>query len=343
MKIGPEDFKLKKQEKLQIPIKIKKYYLKSGINVELRIREAQPKNQEYINTQEAVFVLPGWGVDVDSPVVENLLQEYAEAFGQKAFTISSRSEQYESEVKNLRIIEEESKAIAQLIIDSDKNNATIVGHSKGGIKSIDVVSYLQKHAPELSIKGLVLLGSPGLSEQKPIELVKNFSKDALVGTPKKILESNNKIQDVKNSISVVMSIFNNIGKELKRSKLNYLDRLKQELAEIGTENPNMSEIKTPIVLITGSNDLIAQQEKHISPSQEDAIRKKLVNPATSDLREHYLQENCFPNSPYVKMLSPIENGTHSLPYLRAKAVARASAALLGKYHRRIKILPETLR
>lgn len=280
--------------------------------------------------------MPGWGVDVDSPVVENLSQGYAEAFNQKTLTISSRSEQYESDNENLRIIEEESKAIAQQIIDSGKDNVTIAGHSKGGIKSMDVVNYLQKHAPELSIKGLVLLGSPGLSEQKPIELVKNFNKDALIDTPKKMLKSNNKIQDIKNSTSVVMSIFNNIGRELKRSKFNYLDRFKQELTEIGTENPNMSEIKTPIILIAGSEDLIAQREQFMPQSQEDALRSELENATTSDIREHYLQETCFPNSPYIRMLSPTKNGTHALPYFRPNAIANASAALLDRYHRDMK-------
>lgn len=52
----------------------KNYHLESGVDVELKIKESLPENQESLNKEEVVFVLPGWGTDVDSPVVENFSQ-----------------------------------------------------------------------------------------------------------------------------------------------------------------------------------------------------------------------------------------------------------------------------
>jgi hypothetical protein len=332
MKFSFEKLPNKRKELNKPDFEIKRYHLESGINVELKVKKLTPSNQELLNNEEAVFVLPGWGTDVDSPVVENFSQGYADVFKQKTFTISSRAEQHVSENKNVQIMEEESKAIANYIANSGKKVITLTGYSQGGNKAMNVVAILQKNHPEINISGLVLVGSAGLYSQDELDIVKNFNKDALINTPKKILEGSNKIADIKNAVSSVVTIFQNTMREIIKSKTDYLTRFKRELSEIGTENIHMSEIESPIILIAGSDDLIAQREKFMPQDKEDALRNELENATTSDIREHYLRENCFSNSPYIRMVSPSKNGTHSLPYFRPKAVANVSAGLLKRYY-----------
>lgn len=221
MELNFENFN--KKESLKIHKQEKKYSLESGINVDLKIQEFTPQQaNDFLNPDEAVFVLPGWGTDAHTPVVENLAQEYANSFNQKTFSLSSRAEQHSTENENIRITQEESRAIMQYIVDSGKKEITLTGYSQGGNKAMDVVSLLQQEHPEIDIKGLVLVGPVGLYHQEKIDIVKNFNIDALVGTPKKILENGNKISDIKNAASSILSIIQYIMKEVTLSNVHFL-------------------------------------------------------------------------------------------------------------------------
>lgn len=332
MELNFENFN--KKESLKIHKQEKKYSLESGINVGLKIQEFTPQQaNDFLNPDEAVFVLPGWGTDAHTPVVENLAQEYANSFNQKTFSLSSRAEQHSTENENIRITQEESRAIMQYIVDSGKKEITLTGYSQGGNKAIDVVSLLQQEHPEIDIKGLVLVGPVGLYHQEKIDIVKNFNIDALIGTPKKILENGNKISDIKNAASSILSILQYIMKEVTLSNVHFFDRFNRELEELGEKNPHLAEITAPVVLISGSDDLVSKREQFIPQDQENRLREELTNATTSDIREHYLRKNCFTHSPYVRILLPTKNGTHSLPYFRPKSVANASKGMLDRYYR----------
>ena len=130
--------------------------------------------------------LPGWEVGTDDPTTKALAGTFAEASHKKTFAITSTIEQSNDvEVDSLY---EEAGAIARFLGDQKCADVTIVGYSIGGDKAINLVSILERQK-NIKVKGLVLLASTGLYEEKPHAMVTHLTQDSFVCTPKALLKN----------------------------------------------------------------------------------------------------------------------------------------------------------
>jgi hypothetical protein len=78
-------------------------------------------------------------------------------------------------------------------------------------------------------------------------------------------------------------------------------------------------------LINGADDSVSSKEE-IAPIKEGAENN-------IRLREQYLKNNVFKQSPYVRMIVPSREANHGLPFFRSKSVADASLYLLDRFNR----------
>jgi hypothetical protein len=109
---------------------------------------------------------------------------------------------------------------------------TLIGYSVGGSKAIDIASILQSD-PEIHIKGIVLLASVGLYEQKPIELAKNLLSDSFVRTPKNLAQETGKIETFGTWIRVGTDVARNMITETLASP-GHIGKLRQGVQEVNS-------------------------------------------------------------------------------------------------------------
>lgn len=327
----------------EAPTKTNLYELESGISVEVDWERFEPKEGAIESTPEkpaekAVIFLPGWAVEAGDQSIQRLGQSFAEGSKNETYTVTTRTQEAAGTEDTLY---EEARAISQLIKEQGLKEVTLAGHSQGGDKAINVAHILQEN-PEVKIDGLILIGSVGLYEQEPGTLVKGYTKDSLVDTPKTLIKNlarNPSI--VKRGLRAATDILTGIVQEILRSKTVYPRRLKREIEEMARINPRLSELRMPIILVSGAKDLASRPKKIIPPHEEERIQKEWEKEEESleekgfiDPREEFLKENVFPKSPYIRMVVAEKLGHHGLPHFRSESVARASTYLLRRFHRR---------
>lgn len=322
-----------------------KTYEINGEKFDVSWKEFNPKENENPPQGQAVFFLPGWAAG-DAKTLDVLMDEFAKTSGKKSFMVTSRSEGIVEDS-----LTKEAEAIRQLVKEKGITNITLAAHSQGGSKSANLISFLQKENPEVTIEGLILLDPVGVYGQQEGELTKNFVKDTLIDTPEMIAKdymdnrpfeqkrrAKSSLKPAVMALEAGSDIVFNIVKEVKKNGLkNYFSKkLKGQIAEMAKANPNYAEIKCPIVLIQGAKDSVSRHNR-IIPEKED--------PKFLTKRREILKK-IFKNSPNVDMLVPEKMGHHGLPHFRPKDVAESSIFLLKRYWRDQKksagkSLPET--
>lgn len=309
----------------------KTYELESGIKIDVGWEEFEPE-LETEDATRAEIVLPGWGMESSHGAIKKLSKEYANSSNSKTFAIHSRAEQPSSEDDTIDILYEEAKAIASFIKEQGIEKITLTGHSQGGDKAINIASILQND-PNVDLQGITLLGSVGLYDQDSQELVKGFAKDTLISTPASITK--NMIEEPENiptGLKALGQMIGTISKEMLASGKGYFDRFNREISEMSEQNPRLSEIKVPTVIISGAHDPVSDKERIVPENIEEELKEACDLP-TCDIREHYLKENLLPNSPYVRLLAPSKLGHHALPVFRPESVAKVSTYLHERYAR----------
>lgn len=326
------------------PVERKLYQIESGETIEVTAKtfdylpkDAEPTSESRETEQNVVF-LPGWKMAADSAAVEKLGTAFAERSRGKAFAVTTRSEEMPAAKDGLY---KEAMAISRFIKEKGLTNVVLAGHSQGGDKAIDLATILQQD-PELRLKGLLLLDAVGLYEQEPKSLAKDFVRDSLLNTPvtmfKKLFKNPGAVsQSLKAGNSIVGGIF----KEMAKSGSKSLERMKGEVQTMARQNPRLNQIQVPVILMAGVEDLVSDPGKIIPQGEEERIlaewEQKDAEAGTEtfiDPREKFLQEEVFPQSPYIRMVVPEKMGHHGLPLFRSESVANASLYLLKRFERR---------
>lgn len=324
-----------------------------GILVEVSCKKFNPSNKEF-SPNKAVIFLRGWPMAADASSGKELNQSFADNSGEKVYSITTRAKSIVSDS-----LFKEAEAIRCFIKDNDLKEVIIAGRSEGGSKAINLTSLIQDKNPEITVKGLILLDVVGLYEQENRELVKNFLKDTLTTLPDNLKDQGkirlNKgellsktvigkslLNRTRNTVDAGVDIMSGVTKEIKLSRFNYPKRLSNQIQEMVRKNPRIEELKVPIILISGTKDLISSREKIFPKSEEDRAVQECLKYIDSDLsktnptlriREKYLKDKFFPQSPYVRMIIPEDFGHHGLPLFRPKSIAKASLYLLRRYTR----------
>lgn len=321
------------------------YNLESGAIIEISSREFKKKGKEADSIPEsnreksgvATIFLSGWAMGAGTESARIFGEAFAESSENSTYAISTRAEM----MADKNMLYEEAQAVAKFIKDKGIREVILTGYSQGGDKAVNVAAILQED-PEMKVGGLVLMDSTGLYEQTPSALVRGFSRDSLLDTPKTLAKNIVKNPEAaKRGIVILTDIIFGVIREMSKSKLNYASRLKTEIKEMAAVNPRLAKLRMPIILLSGAKDLVSSPEKIIPSHEEEKIleawereqetteAKKFIDP-----REEFLRKNIFPNSPYIRMVVPEKLGHHGLPIYRSKSVARASLYLLKRFNRR---------
>jgi pimeloyl-ACP methyl ester carboxylesterase len=316
------------------------YKLESGVTVEiLEPREFTPRLKEggiEGNPIRAIVFLPGWMMGAHSKSVEGLCQSYADSSGVRTLAITTRAVERGSKNVDADVdfSYEEARAIITWIKEHQIKEITLVGHSQGGGKAIDIASLLAND-PNLKVDGLVLIASVGLYEQSPIVLTTNFSKDSMINTPitmgKGLFKKDIKTMErgAQAGLDVVSNITTDIGKS---GLLKYPKRFGNEISEMSEFNHHSREVIVPVVVINGEMDPVSDY-KQVVPDRgglDEVIEDEEKIARIRIEREIYLKENNFPNAPWVRMLVPKKLGHHSLPFFRPEQIAKTSLYLLER-------------
>lgn len=299
----------------------KKYEIKEN-EVTVKWKKYLPEGvaPEEIPENQAVIFLPGFNNTEDASKVSALSQELADYSKSQAYAITTRAEKITPD-----ILDVESEAIYQMMIENGLKEITLFGHSTGGGKSL-ILASMMADSPEINLNGLVLINSVSLYEQSDSSFALNFAKDAKVTTS----QINNLPDTQQEEVRKMSEKYVNEGrqetiKEAKRSGIDMPKRLLSQVKDASSISPVLDKIKAPIVLVQGKYDLLSKPEKTI-PEADSYIENYHE-------REKYLQENVFINSPFVRLIIADKLGNHNLPYFRPEAVAKTSIYLLNRWHR----------
>ena len=310
----------------------KSYTLESGETVEVSWHAFEPSNigvpseeKEDAPAEPEVIFLPGWSLAAESPAVQELATSFADRTKRPCLSVTSKSENHDDK----DYLYTEAKAIAQLIKERGCKNIVLAGHSQGGDKSINIAELLQSD-PDIQIDGLLLLDAVGLYEQEPGELTKGFAKDALVRTPVTVVHSP---EIMGKAMKVSTEILLTMLRDLATERTAYSEKLTNEIQGMAEANPRLSELKIPVIIVSGTLDPISDPEKIMPKEAEEAIRQQRIDGEYHDPREVFLKENVFPHSPYIRMVKPTKLANHGMPLFRSESVARASLYLLERYKR----------
>lgn len=304
-----------------------------GNKVDLNWKMFQPDNfktAEKFDPEKAIIFTPCWSVTEKSEGVKELCGEFANYSECQTYAVDTRAKKIVTNATEVQ-----AEAIRKFIEESGFKEVTLVGNSIGGLEVLNLAAALQKNDPEIKINGLVLLDSLSLYDQKTLELIKNSTKDSnsnKIVPPLKRGETEIPQEYLDRDKLYGKQFMAEIMKEVKASHIYYPQRLFYQLREMTRRNSHLEEIKAPIVLVQGENDLLSNPKKIIPTQKSEGEEPKgYINDYKE--REEFLKKNIFKNSPYVRMVVPEKAGHHNVTYCRPKSVAQSSLYMLDRYYR----------
>jgi pimeloyl-ACP methyl ester carboxylesterase len=320
-------------------------------SIELAYKEFFPEDKDY-SKEKAIIFLPGWNVKAEDTIINQLCKSYSDNSKERTIVITSRVEKV---VKDSLF--KQAKAIKEYILNEGLKEITIIGFSEGGSKGIDLTVLLQE---KIKINGLILLDPVGIHDQGAVELATKFAKDSLIHTfPANLSEqaktsikqrktltgkeiAQNFWDSTKSTVQLGSTIIKNMAKEAKDVGIRqYPKRFKHQVREMARKNPRVERVKVPVVLMTGAKDPVSAKEKIISKKEEEKLTKEYLkelkissrlDPAMH-IREKYLKENLFLQSPQIRAIFAKKYGHHGLPLFRPEQVAKVSLYLLKRPQR----------
>lgn len=275
---------------------------------------------------QAVIFLPGWSLDARTKSAREVGQAFADAGARKVFVV---------DVKPDRVVDDtlykEAEAIARLVKESGIKRITISGYSEGGVRAVNLAVILQKQYPEIDVDGVVLMESMGLYDQGSKKgFVGNFVKDSAV-TPTSLLDHpKTLLKGLRAGTDVLFGMM----REARRMGRDYRQRVQSQIREMINTQTHLGEVKVPVILVQGVDDLVSNPDMVI-PGYKD-LGRMATDEATSeqyDPREKFLQENLFPESPYVRMVTGEKLAHHAIPMLRAEKIVTDALYLLERFKR----------
>lgn len=296
--------------------------------------EAQDSKEGDPKTGEATIFLMGWAMDENSKSMQGVSQAFADSSHHPAYAVSTRPEAIRPDS-----LYEEAQAISQFVLEQDIKSLTIAGYSEGTIKAVDLAVLTQKineqlpQDKKLTVKGVVLLDPVGLYEQGRARLTAKFTMDALIQTLPALLRETRDPKVLKKFLASGMDVVFGVLADIRRFGRRYPQRVLNQVEEFVRINPQLGEVRAPIVLIQGEHDAISQMSQLVPDVQNTTWSQgKNEEGEYANVRESFLKR-IFPNSPYIRAVQPEKMGHHTLPILRDQSVARSANFLLQRFWR----------
>ncbi len=264
--------------------------------------------------ENPIVIFPGWGNNADSKTARAMGQAFANEGRREVIVIDTKP----AEIFDGSLITE-SQAVVEFLKNKGIKNTTIVGYSEGGIKATNSTILLEKAGIE--VDGLVLLGSAGLYKRKQSDPISAFFRHGIQNMKNRNKFHNEKRQETsKPTNQRDQGMIGGQRRELARTKHTYPKRLAYQVREISRKNNLLSQIKVPVVLINGADDLVSEPEKFL-PGFRNLNQHE---------REETLRKTIFQSSPYVRFVTGKKPSIHTLPTLKPSSVARASLGLIRR-------------
>ncbi|MFA6353396.1 MAG: alpha/beta hydrolase [Candidatus Paceibacterota bacterium] len=286
------------------------------------------KKGENIKPDRVVIFLPGVGLDSDSSSVVESAQDFANASKTISYSISTRTDN--PKIENSQAVQAE--AIRQFMISHNLQEVTLVGNSQGANKAIELAAILEKEEggeAKIQVRGLILTNPAGLYEQDSKTMKTNFTKDALINTPQSWLKKGGSLSAVGRTIRVGADIGVYIAKEIVTAPGEFTDRANREAKEASMLNNNTAEIKAPVVVVLGADDLVFDSKK-IIPDDSHGLHEDHDKRLALQNKRNEALKKIFPNSSNIKVLEATKSSTHGLHYARSRTVANASIEMLKR-------------
>ncbi len=272
-------------------------------------------------------------------------EELATASGIKTYVIHTRSEQIIP-----GSLFEEAQAVCEFLVEKEIKSITLIGYSQGSIKAIDTAFLLLEKGLFIQVEGLILIDPVGLNDISNVKLVRSYVVDSLITSPLvQLRESARKASLRRKSISLIKNAVLSVNiyiafllalmKEVKISQFKYFSRFKNQLKEMSQQSPYIGELSVPIILILGTEDRVSDNYNILSQARVQPALTELHDTTANSFisfkkkRKETLATCLFPRSPHVSIVNAKKFGSHLLPLLRSKAVARASLYLLRRCYR----------
>jgi pimeloyl-ACP methyl ester carboxylesterase len=309
-----------------------KNYEVGGEIVRVAWKTFEPKEKKETSSDGAVVFIPGWSITEKADSIERLCAQFADYSENPTYAIDARTENI---VPNSAEIQAE--AIRFFVREKGLNDIVLAGNSLGGAEVVHLAALLQEKDPDVRIEGLVLLDSLSLYDQTVPALAANYTRD-LVKTEGEMVAIKAKKMfgrepRLKKSTAATLADQNKkyltdgtveILKEIMRSNVDYPRRTMAEIRQMAKTNPHLKDVKAPVVIIQGADDLLSNSDKIIpKPEHREDMRT----------REAFLKENVFTNAPHVAMIVPEKLGHHNVSYSRPEEVARSSLYMLKRWRR----------
>lgn len=277
----------------------------------------------------AIIISPGWPLKI-GPVkgMRKIGEAFANTFGERTYLIYTYCDQNVSQPMYYH-----AQTICKFLIEKKLKSIIFVGHSQGGIKSIDAAVQLLDMGADICVEGLVLINSSGLNNIGTWTFLRRQVVDLNIKTCLAIIKesahepSSQKFRSFIENLTTfggASEFFRAIWIDMKPSPKAFLLRFKNEVIEGTTKSPQLEKVEAPVIIIQGAKDHSFNTDKVLvqNGTQTNTAKTGHAKVCVEDL---------FPHSPYVRLLRVERFGIHLLPFFRPKAIAQASRQLLKKY------------
>ncbi|MEK7184276.1 MAG: alpha/beta hydrolase [Patescibacteria group bacterium] len=324
-----------------------------GGKVAVEWKTFTPEGVPQIEGQEppdrVVLFLPGVGIEAQSGTAAGLSQHLANYEQVPAIVMTSRKE--EVNVGEQDDLLHQAEAIRQLVVEKGITELTLVGNSLGGAKSIDLAYLIQTQHPNITIKGMILLGSAGLYEQDSTQIAQKLVKESgwettktvtkeLAGEVKRVLltdiqklvsrwDVKEVLQSSAKAIRSGVNVVEAYRKELFGSSLKqFAERIQQEAVSAARLNERAKVLKMPIVLVQGTKDTVFEVDQ-IIPAES-----KVRGMDAQQQRSEAVRQNVFLESENIIVLLAEKFGHHGVPYFRDEQIAKVALYMQERERRR---------
>ncbi|MDD5147576.1 MAG: alpha/beta hydrolase [Candidatus Daviesbacteria bacterium] len=215
------------------------------------------QEQEHFDPTRAVIHLPGWPWKVDQSVIWPLPRSLAEQSKVRTLSIDTRTNKIGPD--SLQI---ESAGIAAFLEEQSVREVTLVGHSEGAIRAVNLAVVLQEQYPDIKINGVVLANPMGMNNRSLAEIAKGFLLDIF-----KISGQERRKMGVDKPKGLEMQFAQSLLKDIAFAGPRYLHMLKNQLNNLININPYLEKIKAPVVVMATDRDLVSDLRKYLPPSE----------------------------------------------------------------------------
>jgi pimeloyl-ACP methyl ester carboxylesterase len=274
--------------------------------------EIFPITKETSSTKEAsparaIIISPGWPLKI-GPVrgMRKVGEAFANTFSEKTYLIYTCSRQNVEQPMYYH-----AQAICKFLAEKKLKSIIFVGHSQGGIKSIDVATQLQHVCLDIHVEGLILINSSGLNDIDKwtflrLQVVDLNIKTCLAIIKESALEPSlqKKFRSLVKNIAIfcgASEFFRAIWIDIKPSPRAFLSRFKSEVIEGTTKSPQLEKVEAPVIIIQGEKDHSFNTDKVLVQSSAQInsdFKTEDFSVFNDNKYTKVLVENLFPHSPY---------------------------------------------